>query len=262
MAETGDLSVQNQSINIPGLENARRVREEDVQNQEVENDRIEETRQAEIRQEDIVSVNENGPGAIEQQEIRAEGEILNVPSQDIQDNLGQNIDDRFASSQSVADLNEAVPTANDRAALNQNGPGQGSTNVNEAFEQAAPDPDSENIGGSGAQIEASADASVQPQAGARSTLEILEPAASQPVDEVDTGPANNPVQGGGSDGLTENDAGLAATSTGRPNADNEILRQAVEEDAEQRADQESQDSSQREPESEVTNRGQNVDRLV
>ncbi len=264
MAETGDLSVQNQSINIPGLENARRVREEDVQNQEIENDRAEESRQAEIRQEDIVSVNENGPGSIEQQEIRAEGEILNVPSQDIQENLGQSLGDQFQTSQTVADLNNAVPTANDRAAVGQDGPGQlGGANVNEAFEQAQPDdPDSAAPGGSGAQIEAAAEASAQQQAGAQGALEVLEPAASQPVDEVDTGPANNPVQGGGSDGLTENDAGLAATSTGRPNAENEILRQGIEEEAEQRADQESQDSSQREPESEVTNRGQNVDRLV
>ncbi|QPJ60827.1 MAG: hypothetical protein G3M70_02560 [Candidatus Nitronauta litoralis] len=258
MAETGDLSVQNQNINIPGLENARQVREEDVQNEEIENDRAEEARQAEIRQEDIVSVNENGPGAIEQQEIRVEGETLNVPSQDIQDNLGQNIDDRFEFSQSVADLTNAVSPVNDRAAVGQNGP----ENVNEAFEQAAPDPDSENVGGSGAQIEAAAEASVQQQAGAQGSLEVLEPAASQPVDEVDTGPANNPVQGGSAEGLTESDAGLAATNTGRPNANNEILRQSVEEDAEQRADQESQENSQREPESEVTNRGQNVDRLV
>lgn len=258
MAETGDLSVQNQNINIPGLENARRVREEDVQNEEIENDRAEEARQAEIRQEDFVSVNENGPGAIEQQEIRVEGEILNVPSQDIQDNLGQNIDDRFEFSQSVAELNNAVPPANDRTAVGQNGPG----NVNEAFEQAAPDPDLENVGGSGAQIEAAAEASVQQQAGAQGALEVLEPAASQPVDEIDTEPANNPVQGGSAEGLTETDAGLAATNTGRPNASNEILRQSVEEEAEQRADQESQENSQREPESEVTNRGQNVDRLV
>ncbi len=254
MAETGsDLSVQNQNINIPGLNNARRLQEEDVQNQEIEEQRVEETRQAEIRQEDIVSVNENGPGAIEQQEIRAEGELLNVPSQDIQENLGQEPGAQNAPSQSVADLNDTVETASDRSALALDESGQSNQNdVNQVagnFEVQAENTEETSL-------EASANA------GAQGALDILQPTASQPVDEVETNPANNPVQGGGSEGLTENDAGLAATSTGRPNADNQILRQAVEEDAEQRADQENQDSSQREPESEVTDRGQNVDRLV
>ncbi len=257
MAETGDLSVQNQSVNIPGVASARRTQEEDVQNQEIENERAEETRQAEVRQADIVSVNENGPGAIEQQEIRTEGETLNVPSQDIQENLGQSLGDQFQTSQTVADLNNTVETASDISAASQ---GESRQSGNDALEQAAPDAGTGT--GSGAQIEAAAEASVQPQAGAQSSLEVLEPAASQPVEEVDTGPANNPVQGGGAEGLTENEAGLAATSTGRPNSSNEILRQEVEDDAEQRANQESQDNNSREPESEVTDRGQNVDRLV
>ena len=255
MAEIGnDLSVQNQSVNIPGLASARRTQEEDVQNQEIENDRAEETRQTEIRQEDIVSVNENGPGAIEQQEIRAEGETLNVPSQDIQENLGQSLGDQFQSNQTVADLNESVPTAADLRAASLEESGQ---LVNEAFEQA-PDRGNQDSG-SGAQIEAAAEASAPTRSGALGALEVLEPTASE---EVDAGFTNNPVQGSAAEGLTEADAGLAATNTGQANANNQILRQAVEEDAEQRANQESQDNNSREPESEVTDRGQNVDRLV
>lgn len=253
MAETGnDISVQNQSVNIPGLASARRTQEQDVQNQEIENDRVEETRQAEVRQEDIVSVNENGPGAIEQQEIRTEGETLNVPSQDIQENLGQSLGDQFRPSQTVADLNSTVVTAADRSAALPDGPsGIGAGGVSQITENFEPDTQQVQL------EETEETASAQPQTGAQSTLEILEP-----DEEVDTGPANNPVQGGGAEGLTEDEAGLAATSTGRPNSSNEILRQEVEEDAEQRANQESQANNSREPDSEVSDRGQNVDRLV
>ncbi len=261
MAETGsDLSVQNRNINIPGLDNARRLQEEDVQNQEIEEQRVEETRQAEIRQDEIVSVNENGPGAIEQREIRAEGELLNVPSQDVPENLGQTPTSQNQPSQSVADLNESVTTAADRSAALPDGPsGIGGGGVS----QIASDLEADLKQSQQVQLDETEDtAAGQAQAGAQGTLDVLQPTASQPVDDVETNPANNPVQGDGADGLTENDAGLAATNTGRPNAENQILRQAVEEDAEQQADQENQDSSQREPESEVTDRGQNVDRLV
>ncbi len=248
MAEAGsDLSIQSQNVSIPGLAAARRAQEEDVQNQEIEGQRVEEARQAEVRQEDSVSVNENGPGAIEQQEIRAEGENLNVPSQDIQENLGQSLGDQFQTRPTLTDLNDSVETASDLSVSTQQ---LGNTGINQAVEQArefVQEP--VNSGGSGDQIEAAAEASAQSQVGGQGALEVLQPTAPQGVDA-----------GAESEGLTDSDAGLAATSTGQANASNQNLRDAVEADAQRREEQENQDNNQRDPEQ--TNRGQNIDSIV
>ncbi len=264
MAETGtNLNVQ-QSGNVPGLANARRAQEEDVQNQEIEQQRAEENRQAEVRQqEDLVSVRENKPGDVERRQIRVEGEILNVPSQDVPDNLG--LRQNPQPDASVADLNQGI---RDEAGLNPptpRGPGSiGGGDVNDLQENTG---GLENEPGFRQALD-SADANATPadpgQPGAQSPLDVLPADAFTPRDETDvsTEPANNPVQGQGTDNLTESDAGLAATSTGRPNATNQILRQNAQEDADRQQQQGEQDNARREPERAQTERGQNIDRLV
>lgn len=259
MAETGtDLNIQ-QSSNIPGLANARRLQNEDVQNQEIEEDRVEENRQEEIRrQEDLVSIRETGPGDIERQEVRLEGETLDVSSQDVPENLGLR-PEAENSGTSVADLNQGIREDTELASPLQQGLGNsgvsalqenvGGLNQEPAFRQTLetedePDP-------------------VQPDpAGAQGTLEVLENPEPREEAAVNPGSANDPVQGQDTGNLTEDDAGLAATSTGRPNATNQILRQNQAEEADQQQARQEQENEQREPEQEQTERGQNIDRLV
>lgn len=266
MAETGtNLDIQ-QSTNIPGLGSARRAQNEDVQNQEIEADRAERNRQEEVRrEEDRVSVRETNPGDIERNEIRLEGETFDVPSQNIQENLGQTTQpDSGAGGTSVADLNQGIREDAGLTAGPQSGPGNvggggvsalqenvGGLEQEPAFRQTLDDGGNEPD-------------PIQPEpAGARGTREVLENPEPREETAVNAEPANNPVQGAGDlADLTEADAGQAATSTGTPNAINQALRQNQAEESDQEQARQEQENEQREPEREQTERGQNVDRLV
>lgn len=259
MAETGtDLNIQ-QSSNIPGLANARRLQNEDVQNQEIEKDRVEENRQEEIRrQEDLVSIREPRPGDIERQEVRLEGETFDVPSQDVPENLGLRPEADNGGT-SVADLNQGIREDTELASPLQQGLGDSGVSALQ-----------ENVGGLSREpafrqtLETEEEPDpVRPEpAGARGTLEVLENPEPREEAAVNPGSANDPVQGQDTGNLTEDDAGLAATSTGRPNATNQILRQNQAEEADQQQARQEQENEQREPEREQTERGQNIDRLV
>ena len=290
MAEIGnEFPIQNTGLNIPGLSSARISNEEDNQNNRIEEDRRNSNRVEQPQQDqpgpnratDRVTVvgraqARSNPGVAEQRALQANGELLIVPSQNVQENLRNEELQSPAQGRSVADLNDVARQ------LTEEPQGRGPVGGVDALST----PTQPNLGeinqeirDAAAQTTPSLD-QIQQQQGA----EILDPQQQQSsaqdrtvqrlVEEVvDDGRGQglaaraptNPIFETPSQDLTRitNDrAGLADVSTGRPNAQDGGLRDALRQSTEEQQARANEENRQRRPEPEQNQRGQNIDRLI
>ena len=246
MATTGNI--ENQGVNVPGLSNARRLQETDDENRVSQERQADEARVADSQQEDLVSVNPRvNPGDVEQQEIRAEDEFVEVPSQDVQGNLQQTPIEPQNRSISVDDLNSGIEefagiseTPDPSVQVDPNPSGSGASSELAGLNQSIRD-DAQS------QADAGDQGGEELRADGGSALDIAGAPADDPTAQFD------PVQGQEAGGLTSDQAGQA-------NANNEILRDAAEQEQNERAERENQETA--EAEGGQAQRGQNVDQLI
>jgi len=293
MAEIGnELPVQNPGVNIPGLANARaRNQEQEEQNRVDENrqeqNRLNEQPPAQDAEDTPNALNAQdlptdrvtvagpadaraNPGQAEQRVLRANGELVIVPPQDIPENPPVDEPQGFDLGQPAADLNQ--PPAEFQAS----GPG--------GLNETPGGPADLNVGGINDQIQERAAAATpsldqiqeQQRAGRPEPVERQAPQdrpAQGLAEEVDDGRGpgleaqapDNPIFETPSQdvrNLTLDRAGVSTTSTGRANADDVNIRENIRDNIDAQRARQNQENEQREPERAQTQRGQNVDRLI